>query len=185
MNLSGCQWSRALCGPFISCSLVPKEAQSGRLNIAIGNSAISLLGSLRRTGCPGQLLIFTLPICTITSIIISVSDIATGYQRVYMTLPRSFYSRHQYKEFISCLEMSLSSMSASCLLGWSVGLTNSLGRLFTPSVLKEAVTTCFNLFLDATQTYQLFFNLPDFILCLLMYDILLLTYYHYLVWVWF
>lgn len=51
IKLSGCQWSRSLCDLFIFHPLhpsAPREALSERLNVAVGNSAISALGSLRR-----------------------------------------------------------------------------------------------------------------------------------------
>lgn len=60
--------------------------------------------------------------------------------------------------------MALSSMSASCLLGLSVGPIGSLGRPFALGVFEEETIFALILKLIASQTS---FHLPYFILCLL------------------
>lgn len=68
--------------------------------------------------------------------------------RLYKTLFSFFYSKHLYKEFISCLAVPLSSLSDLCPLGSSAGPTGSLGRRFAPGVLEEEITICFNLLVN-------------------------------------
>lgn len=76
-RLWGCCYPRSPCNLFISHLLHssdPKRDFRQRLNYAIGVLAVSPLGSLRRSGCPGKWLIFTFTICPNTSSVIIQSQ---------------------------------------------------------------------------------------------------------------
>lgn len=146
-KLSGCQSSRSLCYPFIFHPLhpsVPKEALHERLNVAIGNSTISSLGSLRRSGWSAANVHF---FYLYHHLFCDYFSLRHTYR-----LPKGVQNSSQfllqqtkYKECISCLVMALSSPRALCLLGSSIGPIDSLGRSFAPSVLEVETTICFNL----------------------------------------